>query len=304
MPCQEKATGATLDSPSWNTRLCLKARASSQLIALPIRVTSQHLVFPILRGRTFGSDQKLDQANEVIISESFAKQFFPGEDPIGKHIRSRREQKLHEIVGIVGDTRYAIGESSQPMQYYPLFAGDLNGGTLAIRSEHDVEQLAPPVQKIIQGMDRDLSVSNVLTMNQLLGKSTLDQSFDAALITAFAVLSLLLAAAGLFGVLSYIGTQRSGELGIRIALGAHRSQVLALVLVDGLNPAIIGLLLGLAASAGATKFVKAILYETQPFDPVLFAMVAALLIATAALACIGPAWRASRLDPMRVLRLE
>jgi predicted permease len=262
------------------------------------------LGIPILRGRTFGPDQKLERANEVIIDESFAKEFFPGEDPIGKHIRSGQEQNLHQIVGIVGDTRYAIGEAPQPMQYYPLFAGDLNGGTLAIRAVHDVEQLALPVQQIIQSMDRDLPVSKVLTMNQLLGKSTLDQSFDAALITGFAVLSLLLAAAGLFGVLSYIGTQRSGELGIRIALGAQRSQVLALVLVDGLNPAIIGLLLGLAASAGATRFVKAMLYETQPLDPVLFAMVAAVLIATAALACIGPAWRASRLDPMRVLRME
>lgn len=258
---------------------------------------------PVLRGRTFGDNQQLDHANEVIISESFAKKFFPGEDPIGKHLRVMGD-KSWVIVGIVGDTRYTIGEVPQPMQYFPLFAGDVNGGTLVVRSSHDVEQLALPVQRIIQSMDRDLPVADVLSMNQLLGKSTLDQSFDAVLITGFAALSLMLAGAGLFGVLSYIVAQRSGEIGIRIALGAQREQVLRGMLADGLRPALIGLVLGLAASAATTQFIKALLYETQPLDPTVFAAVALLLISSAALACIVPAWRASRLEPMRVLRME
>ncbi len=259
---------------------------------------------PFLRGRTFGDNQKFDQVNEVVISESFAKEFFPGEDPLGKHLHVMDGNKVRVIVGIVGDTRYSIGEAPQPMQYHPLFAGDQNYGTLAIRSRQDVNQLALPVQQIIQGQDRDLPVSDVLTMNQLLGKSTLDQSFDATLITSLAVLSLLLAAAGLFGVLSYIVAQRSGEIGIRIALGAQREQVLRGMLADGLRPALIGLLLGLAASAATTQFIKSMLYETQPLDLGVFAAVAALLMASAALACMVPAWRASRLDPMRVLRME
>lgn len=259
---------------------------------------------PILRGRTFGPDQKLDHANEVIISESFAKQYFPGEDPIGRHLRVMDGKELHEIVGVVGDTRYSIGEEAQPMQYYPLFAGDKNGVTLIIRASHNVESLALPVQQIIQKMDHDLPVSDVLTMSQLLGKSTVDQSFDAALITGFAVLSLLLAAAGLFGVLSYIVTQRSGEIAIRIALGAKREHVLGLMLADGLRPALMGLILGLAASAATTQFIKAMLYETQPLDPEVFSAVALLLLVISALACIVPAWRASRLDPMRILRME
>jgi predicted permease len=259
---------------------------------------------PLLRGRTFGDNQKLDQVNEVVISESLARKFFPGEDPIGKHLDVTYGNKVRVIVGIVGDTRSEIGEAPEPMQYHPLFEGDENSGTLAIRSRQDVSQLALPVQQVIQGLDRDLPVSDVLTMNQLLGKSTLDQSFDATLITSLAVLSLLLAAAGLFGVLSYIVAQRSGEIGIRIALGAQREQVLRATLADGLRPAIIGLLLGLAASAATTQFIKSMLYETQPLDPAVFAAVAALLLASAALACMVPAWRASRLDPMRVLRME
>jgi len=259
---------------------------------------------PIVRGRTFGSDQKLDQANEVIISQSFARQYFPGEDPIGKHLRIMEKKDLHVIVGVVGDTRFSIGEAPQPMQYYPLYAGDQNDGTLVIRSSRDVEQLAMPVQKTIQEMDHDLPVSDVLTMNQMIGKSTLDQSFDAALISAFAVLSLVLATAGLFGVLSYIAAQRSGEIGIRIALGAQREHVLGLMLADGLRPALFGLLLGLAASAATTQYIKAMLYQTEPLDPAAFAAVTALLISSAALACLVPAWRASRLDPVRVLRME
>lgn len=259
---------------------------------------------PLLRGRTFGDNQKFDQVREVVISESFARKLFPGEDPVGKQLRLTDGDKLRVIVGVVGDTRYEIGEAPESMLYHPLFEGDQNYGTLAIRSRQDVSQLALPVQQIIQGMDRDLSVSDVLTMNQLLGQSTLDQSFDATLITSLAVLSLLLAAAGLFGVLSYIVAQRSGEIGIRIALGAQREQVLTGMLADGLRPALIGLLLGLAASAATTQFIKSMLYETQPLDPGVFAAVAVLLMASAALACMVPAWRASRLDPMRVLRME
>jgi predicted permease len=258
---------------------------------------------PLLHGRTFGNNQKLDQANEVVISESFAKEFFPGEDPSGKHLLTDGN-KVRVIVGIVGDTRYEIGEVPEPILYHPLFAGDQNYGTLAIRSRQDVRQLALPAQQIIQGLDRDLPVSDVLTMDQLLGKSTLDQSFDATLITSLAVLSLLLAAAGLFGVLSYIVAQRSGEIGIRIALGAQREQVLKGTLADGLRPAFMGLLLGLAASAATTQFIKSMLYETQSLDPGVFAAVATLLMASSALACMVPAWRASRLDPMQVLRME
>ncbi|HUA98455.1 MAG TPA: ABC transporter permease [Terracidiphilus sp.] len=263
---------------------------------------------PILHGHTFDDGQTFGHVDEVVINESFARKYFPGEDPIGKHLRIMGGAKPYAIAGVVGDIRYSIGEPPAPMQYYPLdapsFAGDQNFGKLVIRSSRDVEQLALPVQRIIESMDRDVPVSDVLTMDQLIGKSTLDQSFDATLISSFAVLSLLLAAAGLFGVLSYIVAQRSGEIGIRIALGAQRGQVLGLMLADGMRPALIGLLLGLAASAATTRLIKAMLYSTQPLDPAVFAAVAGALLAVAALACLVPAWRASRLDPMQALRAE
>jgi putative ABC transport system permease protein len=257
---------------------------------------------PILRGRTFDGSKRLDAANEVIISQSFAAQYFPGEDPLGRHIRAQGKNAV--IVGIVGDTRYAIGETPKPVQYYPLDAGVETVGTLVIRSSRDLEQFALPVQRIVSEMDPDLPVSDVLTMTQLLGQSTLDQSFNTALLVAFATLSLVLAAVGLFGVMSYIAAQRTIEIGIRVALGAKREQVMRKMLLDGMRPAVFGLVVGLAASLEVGQLMRDLLYEIKPFDPTVYAAVAATLLAVAAFACIVPAWRASRLDPMRALRTE
>jgi predicted permease len=257
---------------------------------------------PILRGRTFDGGKRLDAANEVVISQSFARQFFSDEDPLGKHLRVRGRDAV--IVGIVGDTRFSIGEMPRPVQYYPLEAGVETVGTLVIRSRKELEQFALPVQRIVSEMDRDLPVSDVLTMNQLLGKSTLNQSFNTTLLVAFAALSLILAAVGLFGVMSYLAAQRTTEIGIRIALGARREYVMRKMLLDGMRPAVFGLVVGLAASLAAGRLMRDLLYEIKPLDPVVFAAVAATLIAVAAFACVIPAWRASRLDPMQALRSE
>lgn len=257
---------------------------------------------PILRGRSFDSGKRLDSADEAVISKDFADQHLPGEDPIGKHLRI--DDRVLTIVGVVGDTRYVPSEEPGPTQYFSLYGGQPNYGTLVIRSSHDVEQLALPVQRIVQSMDRDLPVSDVMTMDQLLGKSTVDASFDATLLAVFAGVSLLLAGVGLFGVLSYIVAQRTGEIGIRIALGAQREQVLRKVLLDGLRPALAGLALGLAGSVAAARAIASMLYGTEPLDATVFGAVSLTLLAVAAVACVVPAWRASRLDPMTALRTE
>jgi predicted permease len=257
---------------------------------------------PILRGRTFDGSKRLDAANEVVISQSFADQYFPGEDPLGRHIRVG--DKIAVIVGIVGDTRYAIGEAPKPVQYYPLDAGVETVGTLVIRSSRSLDQFALPVQRIVSEMDRDLPVSDVLTMNQLLGQSTLDRSFNAALLVTFATLSLLLAAVGLFGVMSYLAAQRTVEIGIRVALGAKREQVMRKMLLDGMRPAAFGLVVGLAASLEAGQLMRDLLYEIKPLDPAVYTAVTATLLTVAVFACIVPAWRASRLDPLQALRTE
>ena len=261
------------------------------------------LGIPILRGRTFDEGKRLDQADEVVISESLAKTFYPGEDPIGKHLKLA-DAKPALIVGVVADTRYLIGEEPRPTQYHALRSGRARNGTLVIRASHDVESLALPVQKIINELDHDLPVSDVLTMDQVIGKSTLNESFNATLLLAFAVLATLLAAVGLFGVLSYVVAQRTTEIGIRMALGAQREQVLRRVLIDGLRPALIGLVFGIAGGAATVRLMRSMLYQTQPLDPMVFAVVAGALFSVAAVACAVPAWRASRLDPMQALRTE
>jgi putative ABC transport system permease protein len=143
-----------------------------------------------------------------------------------------------------------------------------------------------------------------LTMNQLLGKSTLDQGFNTTLLVAFATLSLILAAVGLFGVMSYVAAQRTNEISIRIALGAKREHVMRKMLLDGMWPAVVGLVVGLVASLEASRLMRDLLYEIKPLDPEVFAAVAGTLLAAAVFACIVPAWRASRLDPMQALRTE
>ena len=263
------------------------------------------LQIPLLRGRAFNSQENLQAADSVIISDSFAKKYLPGEDPIGRHIDANADrQRSLEIIGVVGDTRYLISEPAQPMIFLPLSLGFRRSTVLVVRSSHDVTALAMPVQGVIQSLDRDLPVAYVESMNQLIGAATIEASFSSTLIVTFAVLSLVLAAVGLYGVVSYLVTQRRSEIGVRIALGAQREQVLELVLLDGLRPAWIGLVLGLLGGAAAAHLIRSMLYGVRPLDPLVFFAIALVLSCVATFSCLIPAWRASRLDPMRALRVE
>ncbi|MFL6429062.1 MAG: FtsX-like permease family protein, partial [Acidobacteriaceae bacterium] len=264
------------------------------------------LQIPLIRGRYFRNDERLDHAKVAIISESTAKQYFPGEDPIGRHLGGSDLGANYEIVGVVGDTRWMISQPIRPTYYIPLFGGDYGGVGLAVRgkSNVDVESLALPIQKIFGQLDPDLPVANVLTMQQNIGVETLQDQFNSILVLAFAIIALVLAAVGLYGVLSYLVTQRTGELGIRIALGAQRAQVMRLALADGLAPVAIGLIVGLAGGAATVRLLREMLYGMSPFDWSVFSTVVVVLAVTAACACILPAWRASQLDPAQALRAE
>ena len=259
---------------------------------------------PLIRGRIFTPDERLQRSNVVVISQKAAESCFPGEDPIGKHIKVSIDGMIGEVIGVVGDTRWNIAQPSMPMMYWPVLSGDWSNMTLIVRSPSNVSALAMPIQKIIGSLDPDLPVSGVGTLRESIAKSTVDSQFDSLLVLAFAVIALVLAAAGLYGVLTYLVSQRTSELGIRIALGAQREQLLRAVLLDGLRPALFGLILGLAGSAAAVRLIESMLYQTEPLDPTVFATVAGLLLLVAASACLLPAWRASRLDPMQALRTE
>jgi len=265
------------------------------------------LQIPLLSGRFFTSHDRAGHPNTIIISRELARQYFPGEYPVGKHIRDTpRGNTEYEIIGVVADTLYQVGQPAKPTMYFPTLEGETNGlpFTLVVRTESSPLALSLPVQKEIARLDPQLPVSDVLTLQQIIERSLGNVSLSVSLVLAFAVLSLLLASIGLYGVLSYLTTQRTAEIGIRMALGAERKQVLRLMLGDGLRPVLYGLVLGLAASAAAVRFIQSMLYETPPLDPAIYAAVAATLLGVAALSCAIPAWRASRTDPMQALRTE
>jgi predicted permease len=265
------------------------------------------LEMPLLSGRFFTGNDRAGQPRTIIIDRLLAQQYFPGENPLGKHLHvPARDNADYQIVGVVGNMLWRVGQPEKPAMYFPVLNANVDGGlTLAVRAASDPLALSVPIQKQIAELDPELPVSDVFTMQQIIERSLGNASLSASLVLSFAVLSLMLASVGLYGVLSYLTTQRTGEIGIRIALGAQREQVLRLMLADGLRPALFGLVLGLAASVAAVRLIDStMLYETQPLDPTVFAAVATTLLVVAALACLAPAWRASRLDPMQALRTE
>jgi predicted permease len=266
------------------------------------------LQIPLLSGRFFTDQERLERMHYVIISKQFADQHFSGESPLGKHVRTAWTQKPedYEIIGVVGDTLHDFGEPVKAIVYFPIFAGTdrTTTATIVLHTSGDPLSLSVPVQKQVAALDPVLPVYDVLTMHQIVGLATASQSFSATMVGAFAALSLLLAAVGLYGVLSYVVSQRVTEIGIRIALGAQRSQVFRLVLKDGMRPVLTGLLLGSAGGAAAGWLFKSMLYGTRPLDPaVLVAMVGTLLL-TSLLASLVPALRASRIEPTQALRTE
>jgi predicted permease len=259
----------------------------------------------LIRGRFFTERERLDHAKVVILSESMAQKYFPGEDSVGKYLTvDLFDHPPLEIVGIVADVRSWLDRPVEPTMYIPLYRGLFEYGSLVVRSSKDVTSLALPIQRLIARMDSDLAVSDVLTMDQIIAKSTADAKFSATLVLLFAALALVLAAVGLYGVLSYLVSQRTNEIGIRIALGAQRSAVMHLMLLDGVRPAAIGLILGVIGGAFSARLIQSELFGVQPLDASVFAAVVFLVVAVATASCLFPAWRASRLDPLLALRCE
>jgi predicted permease len=262
---------------------------------------------PLIAGRGFTNDERLDRTNKVVISQTLAQQNFKGEDPIGKHIVAyiySPEPTTFEIVGVAANTRELPAVDSRAAFYFPLLSGTENSIYLAIRTASDPDTIAEPAKRVIASIDSTLPVADIMTMNEIIGRAAMETSFDATLLACFAALSLVLAAVGLFGVLSFLVTQRTTEIGVRIALGAPRGQVLRLMLFDGLRPAVVGLVLGLAGAAAVTQLMKSLLVDTRPLDLAVYISVCVVLLGVAAFACLVPAWSASRLDAMQALRTE
>jgi predicted permease len=263
---------------------------------------------PLLSGRTFTLQDGFKSTPVIIINQAFAKKYFPGENPVGKHIRSELgdgvlEHPMREVIGVVGDTKhFRLTADAAPMYYLPYSQAVITNPYIVIRSNGDPATLANAVRKTVTQMDTDVPVYQVSTLENYVSKSAAQPRFQTLLLTCFAGIALLLSAIGLYGLLSYIVTQRTFEIGLRMAIGAQRSDVLRMMLKRGLRLALAGLAIGLAASAVLTNFLSHMLYGVKPLDPITFVAVSLVLLAVSTGASFAPAWRASRLEPMKTLR--
>jgi putative ABC transport system permease protein len=264
---------------------------------------------PLLQGRGFNAADKEGSPPVVIINQTLAERYFAGETAIGRRFKiggaDRTRNPWMEIVGVVGDVKYSgLDVKPEPAYYMPLAQGAWRAAYLVVRTPLNPAGLAPAIREQIWALDKDIPIAKVATMDRLLAESVAQPRFRTLLLGIFAALALVLASVGIYGVISYSVTQRTHEIGIRMALGAQARDVGKLVIREGVALALIGVTIGLAASLALTRLMESLLFEVSTTDQSIFAGVGALLIAVAVLACWIPARRASRVDPMVALRCE
>jgi putative ABC transport system permease protein len=264
----------------------------------------------LLKGRDFTWDDTLKTPPVVIINDALAKQFFPGQDPIGKRLNAHigngySKPPMREVVGVVRDVKnHGLSGSPGPQVYVPLAQSPLDVMTFVVRTAVDPISLAAAARGQVKLLDKDLPLFGVETLDDYVGQSLAPPRFVALLVGIFGGIALLLAMVGIYGVVSYSAAQRTHEIGIRMALGAEKRDVLRMVLGQGIKLALIGVAIGIAGALALTRFLASILYGVKPGDPLTFAAVSLILIAVALLACYVPARRASKVDPMVALRCE
>jgi len=265
---------------------------------------------PVAAGRAFAPADNDAAPDVVIVNEALARRFFPGPDPVRAAVGGRLSTAGHEgpfrqIVGVARDGKYwTMGEAPQPFVYFPLAQSYSSTVTMVVRAAGDPRALAPSIRAEARSLDAGLPLYDVKTVEEHLSLSLFPARVAATLLGAFGLLALLLAAVGVYGVVSYAAAQRTREIGIRVALGARRSDVLRLVGGGGLLLVAAGVALGLAAALLLTRFMASLLYGVSTTDPVTFAFVVVLLGGVALLACYLPARRATKVDPMVALRHE
>jgi len=263
----------------------------------------------LLRGRDILESDGVGAPGVVVINEAFARLHFPNEDPLGKRITRTSWWKgmpAHfEIVGVVADERFQGPRApADPATYFALPQFTFNDNWVLVRTKGPAKAFVPMLRQTVWAMDRDLPLETVATMDELMGDSMADSRFNTALLSLFAIVALLLAAIGIYGVLAFTVAQRTSEIGIRMALGAQRSSVLRLIVGNGLILAVIGVVIGAAGALVATRALERLVFGVSTTDPGVFAFVALTLTAVAVTAAALPALRASRVDPIVALRSE
>jgi putative ABC transport system permease protein len=263
---------------------------------------------PLMRGRFFDERDRADAPGVIIIDEFFAQRFFPGEDPLGKRIDedgSRNPRSFFTIVGIVGSVKHAgLNAATRPMMYLNYEQSAWPTLTVTVRTAGDPSNLSAAVRREVLAVDKDQPVTKISTMAETFARAVAPQRFNMLLLGIFAAVAMLLATVGIYGVIAYSVSQRAREMGIRIALGATRRDILRLVVGQAMLMALVGVGVGVAGALVLTRLMSSLLYEVSATDPVIFVAISLLLAAVALLASYIPARRATKVDPMIALRYE
>jgi putative ABC transport system permease protein len=284
-------------------------RAEEQTNAAYLTVTSDFfttLQIPLKQGRTFTDYDNAQSAKVVIVNETMARQLWPGQSPIGKRFGIWRDEKFSRaVVGVVGDTKSSLDEDAGPQMYVP-YPQDANWGSLSlvVRTNGEPAALAGAVREAVRSVDKGVATYNVKTMNDVVSTSAAPRRVPMLLLSSFAGVAALLAMIGIYGITSYYVTQRTHEIGVRIALGAQIADVLGLVLRRAMLLAVTGVALGLAGAIAVTRYLESLLFGVKPIDVITFAAVALGLVIVALIAALIPARRATRVDPLTALRYE
>ena len=264
----------------------------------------QTLQIPLQAGRRFTDQDNLQSTKVVIVNEMMARQLWPSESPIGRHITIWRDEKFpREVVGVVGDTKSSLDKEAGHQMYVP-YAQDPTWGSLSlvVRTAGEPTALAGSVREAIRAVDKSVPTYNLKTMDDVLSTSAAPRRIPMLLLSAFAGVAMLLAMLGIYGVTSYYVTQRTHEIGVRMALGAQIGDVLKLVLRRAMLLAAVGIGIGVAGAIAVTRYMETLLFGVKPIDTVTFIGVALILAAVVLVACLVPARRAAKIDPLEALR--
>jgi len=263
------------------------------------------LRIPVLRGRSFNDGDRKETTMVAVASEAMVKQYWPNEDGLGKRFHFFGDPTLREIVGVAANSVInEVGEEPQPIVFLPMAQDYVPAVTLQVRTTGNPENVVATARAALQSLDPNLAVTNVFTIEQILAQALWAPRMGGLLLALFGALALVLSAVGVYGVLSYSVNQQTREIGLRMAMGAQRSDVMRLILGQGLRLTVLGLGLGVLVALGLMRVLVSLLFDVRAYDPLTYTAVTLLLTAVALLACYIPARRAMRVDPMVALRYD
>jgi predicted permease len=263
------------------------------------------LRIPLVGGRTFTDNDRKETAVVAIASEAMVKQFWPNENALGKRFHFFGDTTLREIVGVVANSVVnEVGEEPQPIVFLPMTQDYVPAAVLQVRTTGTPESALATTRGALQSMDPNLAITNVFTIEEILAQALWATRMGGILLALFGGLALILSAVGVYGVLSYSVNQQTREIGLRMAMGAQRADVLRLILGQGLRLTVVGLGLGVISALALMRVLVSLLFNVQAYDPYTYLVVTVLLTAVALIACYIPARRAMRVDPMVALRYD